>query len=169
MTETGSGSLTQLSCSALAVIMLRTPGYLSSQHISIDSPLTHRTIHSLQRNRDELRILSGTKANPNLHRLNGNVITPLFHHLGASSWHSFDASLIVSLGRAKPSLLILFLVLAFLITAFVVATWRQVLRMRRTAHRYASSRPQSPSRIRSSRPRDNSRGRSPVKQIRRWI
>lgn len=34
-----------------------------------------------------------------MHRLNGDVVTPLFHHFGASSWHSFDAALIVSLGN----------------------------------------------------------------------
>ncbi|KIN05910.1 glycosyltransferase family 32 protein, partial [Oidiodendron maius Zn] len=56
-------------------------------------------IHTLQKNRSDLRILTGSKDAPNIHRLNGDVVTPLFHHLGASSWHSFDAALIVSLGR----------------------------------------------------------------------
>ncbi|WQF79043.1 Putative glycosyltransferase, DXD sugar-binding, nucleotide-diphospho-sugar transferase [Colletotrichum destructivum] len=57
------------------------------------------TIHSLQRNRTAIKVLAGPKGNPNLHRLNGAVSTPLFDHLGSSSWHSFDAAFIVSLGR----------------------------------------------------------------------
>jgi inositol phosphorylceramide mannosyltransferase catalytic subunit len=68
----------------------------------------NRTIHALQKNRAELRILSGTVENPNLHALNGDVATPLFHHLGASSWHSFDAFLIVSIGRLGSHLLWVF-------------------------------------------------------------
>ncbi|KAH8801405.1 putative glycosyl transferase [Xylogone sp. PMI_703] len=62
------------------------------------------TIHSLQKDREGLRILSGTEENPNLNRLNGDVITPLFHHLGASSWHSFDASFIVKVGKLGSAL-----------------------------------------------------------------
>lgn len=59
------------------------------------------TIHALQAPalRQHLKILGGTPSKPNLHALNGNVTTPLFHHLGASSWHSFDAFLIVSIGH----------------------------------------------------------------------
>jgi inositol phosphorylceramide mannosyltransferase catalytic subunit len=40
--------------------------------------------------------------------LNGDVETPLFHHLGASSWHSFDAFLIVSIGKAGSHILWVF-------------------------------------------------------------
>ena len=29
-----------------------------------------------------------------MHRLNGNVTTPLFKHLGSSSWHSWDAAIV---------------------------------------------------------------------------
>ncbi|TEA21557.1 Mannosyl phosphorylinositol ceramide synthase SUR1 [Colletotrichum sidae] len=65
------------------------------------------TIHSLQKNRTTLKILTGTKENPNLHRLNGAVTTPLFDHLGSSSWHSFDAAFILFLGRLKPIHIIL--------------------------------------------------------------
>ena len=34
-----------------------------------------------------------------MHRLNGRVSTPLFNHLGSSSWHSYDAAMIVRLGK----------------------------------------------------------------------
>ena len=33
-----------------------------------------------------------------VHKLNGHVTTPLFEHLGASSWHKGDAKLILHLG-----------------------------------------------------------------------
>lgn len=32
------------------------------------------------------------------HKLNGHVVTPLFEHLGASSWHKGDAKMILRLG-----------------------------------------------------------------------
>src|SRR5258706_8414091 len=59
-----------------------------------------RAIHTLQRDRSTLKILAGPKDDPTLHSLNGDVITPLFHHLGSSSWHSFDAQMIVAMGHA---------------------------------------------------------------------
>ena len=33
------------------------------------------------------------------HKLNGHVVTPLFEHLGASSWHKSDASMVLRIGR----------------------------------------------------------------------
>lgn len=50
-------------------------------------------------NRANIKILAGPKDNPRMHSLNGRVSTPLFEHLGSSSWHSFDSSLIVLLGK----------------------------------------------------------------------
>lgn len=58
-----------------------------------------RTIHALQPNRSELKILAGPLDNFKLHSLNGPVSTPIFTHFGSSSWHSYDASLIVSLHK----------------------------------------------------------------------
>ncbi|KAK1756420.1 hypothetical protein QBC47DRAFT_185877 [Echria macrotheca] len=69
------------------------------------------TVHAYQPNRSELKILAGPPNNFKLHSLNGHVATPIFDHLGSSSWHSYDASMITSLGRAKtwkiPALMIL--------------------------------------------------------------
>ena len=50
----------------------------------------------MQRNTSHLRILTGLPDNPKLHMLNGPVDTPLFRHLGSSSWHEMDAKLIKS-------------------------------------------------------------------------
>jgi len=57
------------------------------------------TIHASAKNRAELKILAGPGDQPKLHMLNGRVSTPLFDHLGSSSWHSYDASLIVVVGK----------------------------------------------------------------------
>ncbi|KAH8809372.1 putative glycosyl transferase [Xylogone sp. PMI_703] len=84
------------------------------------------TIHALQKHRADLRILSGTRENPRLHQLNGNAVTPLFHHLGASSWHSFDAALIIKIGRLRSSFVLLSTVLAILI----LVSWVKILRTR---------------------------------------
>jgi hypothetical protein len=37
------------------------------------------------------------------YRLNGKVTTPLFQHLGASSWHKGDAQFILGLGKVRAS------------------------------------------------------------------
>lgn len=58
-----------------------------------------RTIHAFQSNRTELKILAGPRENRRLHSLNGPVSTPIFNHLGSSSWHSYDAAMIVGLGK----------------------------------------------------------------------
>ncbi|GAO16610.1 uncharacterized protein UV8b_01474 [Ustilaginoidea virens] len=50
-------------------------------------------IHVYESNRTDLKILPGP-----MHSLNGRASTPIFDHLGSSSWHSYDAKLIVTLG-----------------------------------------------------------------------
>ncbi|RAK94975.1 glycosyltransferase family 32 protein [Aspergillus ibericus CBS 121593] len=52
------------------------------------------TIYTMERTTSHLRILTGPPDNPKLHMLNGIVDTPLFRHLGSSSWHQKDARLI---------------------------------------------------------------------------
>ncbi|PLW14951.1 hypothetical protein PCANC_17026 [Puccinia coronata f. sp. avenae] len=64
-------------------IMLSTgPMFLSTEHLRFPAP---------QRS-TQLRILGGRH-----HRLNGGVVTPLFRHLGASSWHQGDAKLFLKI------------------------------------------------------------------------
>ncbi|KAH7308614.1 nucleotide-diphospho-sugar transferase [Stachybotrys elegans] len=57
------------------------------------------TIHTLQQNRSQYKVLTGTEDNPTLHTLNGKASTPLVNHLGSSSWHTYDAAIIVLLGH----------------------------------------------------------------------
>jgi hypothetical protein len=45
---------------------------------------------SLFPDRDKLHILWGPNG---MHQLSGAVTTPLFRHLGMSSWHSFDGAI----------------------------------------------------------------------------
>ncbi|CAK7272411.1 hypothetical protein SEPCBS119000_005109 [Sporothrix epigloea] len=60
------------------------------------------TIHALQANRSEYKILRGPQDNRDLHKLNGAVSTPIFDHLGSSAWHSFDGRFIIMLRGALP-------------------------------------------------------------------
>jgi mannosyltransferase OCH1-like enzyme len=46
-------------------------------------------IHAMDPQRNLLKILPGP-----LHSLSGHVSTPLFEHLGSSSWHSYDARML---------------------------------------------------------------------------
>ena len=76
-------------------------------------------VHAYMRNRSELKILAGPPDNFKMHSLNGRASTPIFNHLGSSSWHSYDAAMIVTLGKSKswvtPVLLMGGVVVAFLI------------------------------------------------------
>ncbi|KAK2612455.1 hypothetical protein QQS21_001559 [Conoideocrella luteorostrata] len=67
-----------------AAVMFSTGGHFAS------------VLHAIQSDRSENKILPGP-----LHSLNGRVVTPLFEHLGSSSWHSYDAQLITMLGHAQ--------------------------------------------------------------------
>lgn len=102
-------------------------------------------IHTLQKKRSDLRILMGPKDQPNMHRLNGDVVTPLFHHLGASSWHSYDAALIVSLGRIDRNTWLRAVGLAVFVSALGVTIWIGMLRLRLKRRRVSlSGRSRSP-------------------------
>ncbi|OAQ71882.1 glycosyltransferase family 32 protein [Purpureocillium lilacinum] len=61
-------------------------------------------IHARQANRTALKVLPAP-----MHSLNGRVTTPIFDHLGSSSWHSYDARLMTSLGR-RTNLLFVFVI-----------------------------------------------------------
>ena len=93
-----------------------------------------RTIHALQPNRLELKILAGPPDNFKLHSLNGPVSTPIFDHLGSSSWHSYDASLIVLLGKSAKWWIPLFILGAAAGVLFVV----RILKVKGTLRRYPS-------------------------------
>jgi inositol phosphorylceramide mannosyltransferase catalytic subunit len=95
-------------------------------------------IHTFQKNRTDLRILTGPKEFPFLHRLNGDVVTPLFHHLGASSWHSFDAALIVSLGRIDGRVWSRGISLVVFVCVLGIAVWAGMLRVRLNRRRASS-------------------------------
>lgn len=79
-----------------------------------------RTIHTLQPNRSELKVLAGPPDNFRLHSLNGHVSTPIFDHLGSSSWHSYDAYLIVLVGKSAKWM-IPFLILGAAGVVYLVA------------------------------------------------
>lgn len=83
--------------------------------------------------RDDLRILWG----PNrLHQLSGAVTTPVFHHLGMSSWHAADGALmsLFKPGHALARLLGFLLTksfLLFLVMVGLAAWYRGATRRRR--------------------------------------
>ncbi|KAK0738746.1 glycosyltransferase family 32 protein [Schizothecium vesticola] len=78
------------------------------------------TIHAYQPNRTTLKVLAGPPDNFRLHSLNGHVQTPIFNHLGSSSWHSYDAALIVSVGRMLGHKLPILAVVAGVVVFVVV-------------------------------------------------
>ena len=61
-------------------------------------------IHAHELSRGDLKVLPGP-----LHSLNGKASTPLFDHMGSSSWHSYDARLIVSLGSRVKLIFFIFI------------------------------------------------------------
>ncbi|GAB7345785.1 hypothetical protein MBLNU457_4051t1 [Dothideomycetes sp. NU457] len=62
-------------------------------------------VRALQAKKDEMSpndqvfIISDETGNMDPHMLRGKVTTPLFTHHGASSWHSWDAAVIVLIGK----------------------------------------------------------------------
>ncbi|KAK4071814.1 CAZyme family GT32 [Purpureocillium lilacinum] len=78
-------------------------------------------IHAQQSNRTELKMLPKP-----MHSLDGRATTPIFDHMGSSSWHSYDAGLIVLLGRRIN--LLFFFVVSF---ALAVRRKRTILRWMR--------------------------------------
>ncbi|KAL2214204.1 glycosyltransferase family 32 protein [Sarocladium strictum] len=76
------------------------------------------TIHAYQANRTELKILPGP-----LHSLNGRATTPLFQHLGSSSWHAYDAKLLPKISCYIRG------ILAFGVIATIVAVVRRRRRL----------------------------------------
>ena len=66
--------------------------------------------------RSKLRILWGPRR---MHHLNGNVVTPLFRHLGSSSWHSWDAAFFKVVKKLRVSLLPCIIILV----SFSVGIW----------------------------------------------
>ena len=72
--------------------------------------------------RRSVRVLDGLE-----NMLNGNVDTPLFRHLGSSSWHEGDAKFIRKMvgGMRKSRVGMGWIVLLVLISMLVVVVWRR--------------------------------------------
>jgi hypothetical protein len=70
---------------------------------------------SLYSNRTSLRILWGPN---NLHQLSGPITTPLFKHLGLSSWHSVDGAILRTFktGRLGRALGLMLKIVGFMVT-----------------------------------------------------
>ncbi|PYH42909.1 glycosyltransferase family 32 protein, partial [Aspergillus saccharolyticus JOP 1030-1] len=86
------------------------------------------TIFTLQSHRASLRVLAGPPDRPTLHMLNGFVNTPLFQHLGSSSWHGRDAQWIKFFARCDQRLA--FLVIVVFLGSFIGAVGFCVVRGR---------------------------------------
>src|SRR5687767_14922988 len=74
----------------------------------------------MQHNRTDLKVLAGPEDNIELHSLNGRVSTPLFDHLGSSSWHSHDAALVILAGKLVGLWLYLFIIIGVLVLAVLL-------------------------------------------------
>lgn len=123
---------TSQSCSVPAATTHRTSTFLRrpASDLLIANVSVYRTIFTLQENRSPLRILGGIPGSPRLHMLNGHVDTPLFRHLGSSSWHNFDAALINWMGHLQRGWVLIYLsfLVSLLLTVFLT---RRCLRRRR--------------------------------------
>jgi hypothetical protein len=82
---------------------------------------------SLFPGRDAMHILWGPDG---LHQLSGVVHTPLFNHLGMSSWHSFDGA-IITLFKPGHALGIIPFGLLLKVVAFSLTVWGMIKFKRR--------------------------------------
>ena len=82
-------------------------------------------IHVLQPHRELLKILPGP-----LHSLSGHVRTPLFEHMGSSSWHSYDAQFLKTVDKKDLLLWVYYAGMIFVAVKFV-QNRRRILKMSR--------------------------------------
>ncbi|OGM45767.1 glycosyl transferase [Aspergillus bombycis] len=97
------------------------------------------TIYTTQANRTSLRILSGTPGRPNMHMLNGEVDTPLFRHLGTSSWHANDALFVRMVEEFGGR--VLYCVLSAVVVGGCVVASLSIVARRRSVRRETSPSP----------------------------
>ncbi|EGG01008.1 family 32 glycosyltransferase [Melampsora larici-populina 98AG31] len=98
-----------------ADIMFSTgPMFLSSEHLRFSSKLRSH----------DLRILGGAEQ-----RLSGKVVTPLFRHLGSSSWHGQDAHLTLMIKDAIFHPIVAVGLLGLLAGAALVGSWWTLSRL----------------------------------------
>lgn len=92
------------------MILSTGPMFLSAEHLRFPY---HARLNSL-------RVLSEP-----MHRLNGRVITPLFQHMGASSWHSSDAKTFNQLKETLSRHVLLILVSLTVAAVVAIVFWRR--------------------------------------------
>ncbi|MBW0489206.1 hypothetical protein O181_028921 [Austropuccinia psidii MF-1] len=108
-----------------ADIMFSTgPMFLSSEHLRF--PASQRYT--------QLRVLGQVE-----HRLNGRVVTPLFRHLGASSWHQGDANLFLKIRQVLNQPLVTFALFCIFLSLSAGWIWKRRI-TRNTQHLNLSSR-----------------------------
>jgi hypothetical protein len=91
---------------------------------------------SLFPGRDAMHILWGPDG---LHQLSGVVHTPLFNHLGMSSWHSFDGA-IITLFKPGHALGVIPFGLLLKVVAFSFTIWGMIRFKRRLDRSVAKKR-----------------------------
>lgn len=78
-----------------------------------------------------------------MHMLNGFVDTPLFRHLGSSSWHTKDARLILLLKDAQPK--VIFVAVVMILGVLALLLWCARLTRHRLSTRDVESNQQNSS------------------------
>lgn len=73
----------------------------------------------------KMYVLADQDGNTEPHMLRGAVRTPLFAHAGASSWHGWDATMIVLIGRHYETFALLFGILVGMLVAGLVILSRR--------------------------------------------
>ncbi|KAF7195098.1 Inositol phosphoceramide mannosyltransferase 3 [Pseudocercospora fuligena] len=110
-------------------------GFFGNVWMSFALRLERRKINAGVRKEDQVYILADQNGNMESQMLRGKVVTPLFEHGGASSWHGWDAAMLVLIGK-HYGLFAMGLVLA--ISLVVAAAWKLTRRSRQPQRRRAS-------------------------------
>lgn len=101
--------------------------YFSNRWMDYARSLTKRLKHGeTVAEQDRIYVLADEHGGLNAHMLRGAVITPLFKHAGASSWHGWDASAFLLIGNHYGYVLAVFGVLWLVAGAHVtMRAWRR--------------------------------------------
>ena len=102
-------------------------GFFGNIWMSFALRLEREKINLGLRKEDRVYILADQNGDMESQMLRGKVVTPLFEHGGASSWHGWDAAMLVLIGK-HYGFFAMGLILA--ISMVVAAAWKLTRRSR---------------------------------------
>lgn len=111
-------------------------GFFGNVCMSFALQLEREKINPGVRTQDSMYILADESGDMESQMLRGKVVTPLFEHAGASSWHGWDAAMLVMIGEHYVSFAAALVITVALV---MLAVWKMARRYRQPHRRRRTS------------------------------